>query len=92
MLSVVYHRSASHGTILPVRSILISPSCTLSKTTAAMAEAGLEVRSSPGGSVGTWITSVLGVWAATGAATAAAHSAAITVAPTKRFIIRVSSP
>ncbi len=88
---MVYHRSASHGTILPVRSILMSPSWTLSKTTAAMAEEGLEVRSSPGGSVATWITRVLGTWAATGAATTAAHSAAITVTMTKRFI-RVSSP
>ena len=88
----MYHRSASHGTILPVRSILIRPSCTLSKTTAAMAEEGFEVMSSPGGSVGTWITRALGVWAgtATGVATAAAQSAAITMVVVTR-IIRVSS-
>src|SRR5260370_652600 len=49
------------------------PSCTLSKTTAAMAEDGFEVRSRPGGSVGTWTTRLLGFWAATAAAAAAAH-------------------
>ena len=42
----------------------------MSKTTAAMAEEGFDVMSSPGGSVGTWITRLPGVWAATAAGTA----------------------